>query len=86
MRYKCKETFFNGFYIVFRKGEWYNGEVQYDKDGVNSMIVMKYPCYDGHREIDANGDAKWLVLPDMFDSIFYSEQELREMEINKILE
>tara|TARA_R110000772_G_scaffold64185_1_gene143536 strand:- start:3202 stop:3453 length:252 start_codon:yes stop_codon:yes gene_type:complete len=82
MNYRCKRNYFNGFYLVFQKDKWYKGEVQYDKDEVNQMVVMKYPVNEPY----VNGNAEWLVLPDMFDDHFYTEQEARELEINKVLE
>jgi|VirMetMinimDraft_7_1064189.scaffolds.fasta_scaffold01096_11 hypothetical protein len=77
-RCKCKSLEFVLDSYNFEVGTWYI----YSEDDYNSDIIYVYFTNDG----SIRDKYYWSLYRSEFESNFLTEQEVREMEINKVLE
>lgn len=88
-RYKCKKTYCNNhnhvtlrtISIVFQEGGWYEGSKRIElSDNDNDRTV--YNIDINRRD---NMSSTYTFSPQDFEKYFYTVDELREIEINKII-
>jgi hypothetical protein len=86
LKVKCKKTFFdrNNADVVFEEGMWYDAGII--KDGVyqGHYDICRYPFSDETYFFVETIDGFKQKFE--FDEYFYTVDELREIEINKILD
>mgnify|MGYP003629992317 CR=1 FL=1 len=78
-RYLCKATYFDGNGdITFEKGVWYKQD--------SEPILMDFDDLYYYSIIPENNERPWFIVDsDKFNRHFYSVDELRELEIDKVL-
>jgi len=78
MKYLCKKSVYESNYgkkeIRFLVGEWYTATYQYP-----------FPARQGYYNISDNDGYAWGFLKNRFLKHFYTQQEARELEIDKVL-
>ena len=76
MKYYCKKNVYGSeFIIIFEKGKWYNGCMD---QGTYTLYSIEYSI--------GNHMDKFFFQSDRFHKCFNTIQEMREIEINKILD
>tara|TARA_R110000772_G_scaffold64185_1_gene143528 strand:- start:868 stop:1098 length:231 start_codon:yes stop_codon:yes gene_type:complete len=74
MKYRCKKTYTSYTDTIFEKDKWYEG-----KQIMDLSNVIYYQMIRSESRYDMTFDVEG------FNKYFYSIDELREMEINKII-
>tara|TARA_R110000772_G_scaffold55_3_gene307 strand:+ start:304 stop:549 length:246 start_codon:yes stop_codon:yes gene_type:complete len=80
MEYLCKLTYFDGNGdMIFEKDVWYKQDTE--------PVLMDHDDLYYYSMIPENNERPWFIIDsNIFNRHFYSVDEHREMEINKVLE